>query len=144
MGRRVEGVKRREWIERIRRREESGLTVAEFCEWEGVSVGAFYIWQKKLRGEESGSRLKAVGMPQVKARPSSPQASFLPVRISPPGPAASPSTRIEIRLGNGVRIFVPCSDANTLQAVIETAGRISISAADDINDHRELVEDATC
>jgi len=35
--------KRDEWIQQLRRRETSGLTVANnFCEREGVSVAAFY------------------------------------------------------------------------------------------------------
>lgn len=53
MGRHVDPGKHCAWSERIRRRRESGLTVAEFCEWEGVSVGSFYNWQKKLRGTKS-------------------------------------------------------------------------------------------
>jgi hypothetical protein len=59
MGRRANDGKRREWIERLQRREESGLSVALYCDWEGVSVAAFYNWQKKLRVEESRSRSKA-------------------------------------------------------------------------------------
>ena len=42
MGRGTDQEKRVEWSERIRRRRASGLTVAEFCEWEGVSVASFY------------------------------------------------------------------------------------------------------
>ena len=53
MGRLVDHGKHCEWAERIRRRRESGLTVAEFCEWEGMSVASFYNWQKKLRGTTS-------------------------------------------------------------------------------------------
>ena len=52
MGRRPDDGKRDEWMQRFRRRETSGLTVATFCEWEGVSVAAFYRWQKKLRAGE--------------------------------------------------------------------------------------------
>ncbi|MFN5900892.1 MAG: IS66 family insertion sequence element accessory protein TnpA [Planctomyces sp.] len=53
MGRRADDRRRDEWIQRFRRRETSGLTVATFCEWEGVSVAAFYRWRKKLRAGES-------------------------------------------------------------------------------------------
>jgi hypothetical protein len=144
MGRRADDGKRGEWIERLRRREKSGLTVAQFCDWEGVSVAAFYNWQKKLRAEDSKSRSTAVIAAQIKSMPSLPRASFLPVRVTQPSPAGSPSSCIEIRLANRVRIFVPSSDANTVQAVIETASRISISASTDIDHDRELVEDATC
>ncbi len=54
MGRRADDGKRDEWIQRFRRRETSGLTVATFCEWESVSVAAFYSWQKKLRARSRG------------------------------------------------------------------------------------------
>jgi len=144
MGRRADDGKRVEWIERLRRREESGLTVAMFCEWEGVSVAAFYSWQKKLRVEKSSGRSVAVVAPRINSMPSVPRASFLPVRVTQGSSARSPLPCLEIRLANGVRIFVPSSDANILQAVIETASRISISASADVDDDRELPEDATC
>ena len=42
MGRRADAVKWREWVDRLARRAASGPTVAEFCEWEGVSVAAWW------------------------------------------------------------------------------------------------------
>ncbi|MEY3226012.1 MAG: hypothetical protein RLZZ536_631 [Planctomycetota bacterium] len=111
MGRRADDGKRDEWIQRFRRRETSGLTVATFCEWEGVSVAAFYRWQKKLRaGESEGRSTAGIGLP-AKSSPSLPKASFLPVRINQRGEARLASPCIEIRLANGVRIFVPYTDA---------------------------------
>ena len=50
MGRAIDGVKGREWEERLRRYADSQLTVGDFCVWEGVSVAAFYVWRKKLAG----------------------------------------------------------------------------------------------
>jgi len=46
MGRASDGVKGREWEERLRRYADSQLTVGDFCVWEGVSVAAFYVWRK--------------------------------------------------------------------------------------------------
>jgi hypothetical protein len=66
MGRAIEGVKGREWEERLRRYADSQLTVGEFCVWEGVSVAAFYLWRKKLRGGQRGRRM-TVGRPLRKA-----------------------------------------------------------------------------
>lgn len=37
------------WRDRIGRFERSDLTVAAFCDWEGVSQAAFYVWRKKLQ-----------------------------------------------------------------------------------------------
>ena len=106
MGRRADDGKRDEWIQRFRRRETSGLTVATFCEWEGVSVAGFYSWQKKLRAWKSGGRsASGIAFP-AKSSPSLPNASSLPVRIVQPGDARLAPPCIEIRLANGVRIFV--------------------------------------
>ena len=61
-GRRADHGKHCEWSERIRQRQESGLTVADFCEWEGVSVASFYNWQKRVRGTKSRRQsVKEVG-----------------------------------------------------------------------------------
>jgi hypothetical protein len=36
------------WRERLARQRRSGLTVADFCECEGVSTPAFYAWKRRL------------------------------------------------------------------------------------------------
>ncbi|MEY4188312.1 MAG: hypothetical protein RIT02_3346 [Planctomycetota bacterium] len=56
MGRAIDGVKGREWEERLRRYADSQLTVGDFCVWEGVSVAAFYVWRKKLAGGQPRRR----------------------------------------------------------------------------------------
>ena len=43
------------WRDRLRRFQSSDLTVAAFCDWEGVSQAAFYVWRKKL-SVDSGLR----------------------------------------------------------------------------------------
>jgi hypothetical protein len=53
MGHRADDRKRDECIQRFRRREASGLTIATFCEWEGVSAAAFYSCQKKSKTAHS-------------------------------------------------------------------------------------------
>ena len=144
MGRRADQGKHREWSERIRRRRESGLTVAEFCEWEGVSVASFYNWQKKLRGTKSRRQSVELVTPEGRSPRSLQKASFLPVHVMQAGATASPSTRIEIQLTNGVRIFVPVSDFETVKNTITVASRLSTLNDIAINQDRELMEDATC
>ena len=85
MGRAIDGVKGREWEERLRRYADSQLTVGEFCVWEGVSVAAFYVWRKKLAGGKPGRR--TAGSPvtaEVVSRSSGPlsRESFLPVSVA--------------------------------------------------------------
>jgi hypothetical protein len=143
MGRRVDHGKRGEWSERIRRRRASGLTVAEFCEWEGVSVASFYNWQKKLSGTESVKKTLELVTPGRSSR-SLRKASFLPVHVMQAGTATAPGTRIEIQFTNGIRVFVPMSDPETVENIISVAGRLSSLNGGTRNQNRPLVEDATC
>ena len=59
------------WSRRIKRFQRSGLTVAAFCQAEGVSQAAFYQWQRKLRSDTAGQPNDAI----------SPQVKFLPVSL---------------------------------------------------------------
>lgn len=40
--------KRREWADVLDRLEASGLTVASFCQKEGIDQQNIYVWRKKL------------------------------------------------------------------------------------------------
>jgi len=51
MARRPDPRKRQQWLKRIAEFGRSGLTVAEFCESEGVSTASFYVWRRRLVGE---------------------------------------------------------------------------------------------
>ena len=144
MGRRVDHGKHCEWAERIRRRRVSGLTVAEFCEWEGVSVASFYNWQKKLRGAKSRRQSVELVTPEVRSQRSLQKASFLPVHVMQAGTTAAPATRIEIQLTNGVRVFVPILDFETIENTIAVASRLSALNDIAMNQDRPLVEDAIC
>ena len=144
MGRRVDHGKQSEWSERILRRRESGLTVAEFCEWEGVSVASFYNWQKKLRGTKSRKQSVELVTAEGRSQRSPQKASFLPVHVVQAGATASPAAHIEIRLTNGVRVFVPISDFETVENTIAVASRLSTLNDSAMNQDRPLAEDATC
>jgi hypothetical protein len=119
MGRGVNVGKRQAWSERFRRFSELGVTVAEFCDWEGVSVATFYNWRRKCdvglirRDSDAGS----IDPPRLQ------RASFLPVRMIAATPAPS-GLQIEIVLTNGVRVLVPTNDGVTVRRAIIAAGRI--------------------
>ena len=49
MGRQSDPRKAAAWERRLGRFVESGLTVARFCDREGVSIATFHYWQRKLR-----------------------------------------------------------------------------------------------
>ena len=144
MGRLVDQGKHCEWSERIRRRQESRLTVAEFCEWEGVSVASFYNWQKQLRGTKSRGQSVASVTPEGRSQRSVQKGSFLPVHVMQVGGTALPATRIEIQLTNGVRVFVPISDFETVENTIAVASRLSTLNHSAMNQDLSLAEDATC
>ena len=144
MGRRVDQGKHCEWAEWIGRRRASGLTVAEFCEWEGVSVASYYNWQKKVRGAKSQRQSVELVTPEGRSPRSLQKASFLPVHVMQAGTTTAPATRIEIQLTNGVRVFVPISDFETVENTIAVVSRLSAPNDSAMNSDRRLVEDATC
>ena len=53
------------WRDRLRRYLSSDLTVAAFCDWEGVSQAAFYVWRKKLPAD-SGLRSRTCNQSTIK------------------------------------------------------------------------------
>ena len=103
MARMVDRENQRLWRSRLRRFKTSGLTVAEFCEVEEISVASFYQWRKRLAAEiaDSGSSLP-----------------FVPVQVTP-----APVAAVEIHLPNGARVCLPGGDAEVLRLAIESAGR---------------------
>src|ERR1700722_12432514 len=44
------------WREIVARQEQSGLTVAEFCEREGMKAASLYGWRVRLRPQDAGKR----------------------------------------------------------------------------------------
>jgi transposase len=42
------------WIDRLARFPDSGLTTAQFCAHEGVSLPSFYAWKRRLKAEHQG------------------------------------------------------------------------------------------
>jgi len=56
----------RQWAQIIEGRSQSGLTIAEYCKAEGLTINGYYYWLRKLRAaalstmkndEEMGSAL---------------------------------------------------------------------------------------
>ena len=101
------------WRDRLARFNKSNLTVAQFCQQEGVSDPTFYQWRKRLKG--SGRKAKLFRRPEsprnVKSRP------FVPVNVS-----ASMFTEIEFP--NGVRVRVPATNAEALRMAIATGNEL--------------------
>ena len=64
MGRRIDGGQWTAWRARLERYVASkarGVTVAEFCRCEGVSVPAYYYWKKRLGAQiDGGNSAKSI------------------------------------------------------------------------------------
>jgi hypothetical protein len=109
MARAADWSKHQVWQQRLERFEQCELTVAAFCQAEGVSVASFQQWRRIL-GHHPAARRSA-------RQTSMSRQAFLPVEIV--GAAT-----IEIHLPNGVRLVVPAGDVAALEAAVAAVGRL--------------------
>jgi transposase len=94
------------WLDRLARFPASGLTAAQFCALEAVSVPSFYAWKRRLAAETTSSDQA----PDLGPR-------LLPVRLSPPGPA------VELVLPTGAVLRLPPgSDLAWVRSLVATLG----------------------
>lgn len=91
------------WRERLRRFRASGMTVARFCEVEGVSQPSFYQWRKRL-ADDSGRTARPV---------------FQQVVVTPT--VGSPALRV--RLASGTEIEVDAEHLEVIRAVVGELAR---------------------
>lgn len=106
------------WRQRLQRFDPASMTVAQFCQLEGVSQASFYKWKKTLR-ELSQQPLPRPTLPTEETQ----EVSFVPLRLSAaaenrpnmatdhaehlPGAAPLASTTIELPGGVRIRVEVP-------------------------------------
>ncbi len=105
----------RQWTERLKRFQDSSLTVAAFCRNESVSVPSFYQWKKKLAGEpktgkskQSGGQARQEVEPARRTGDSITAANFQPVELLPTNSTATTirfPSGIEIELGSDLRVI---------------------------------------
>jgi hypothetical protein len=101
------------WLDRLARFPSSGLTVAQFCAVEAVSVPSFYSWKRRLAAEALGT---AVPHPPG----GDPGPRLLPVRL------ASAPAAVELVLPGGAVLRVPPgADLALVRALVEALGEPS-------------------
>jgi hypothetical protein len=85
------------WGEIVRRQEQSGLTVTEFCEREGLKAASLYGWRVRLRQQAAGKR----NSPEVSKSPPAEKTSAEFIDL---GAIGASRGRFEVRLdlGGGV------------------------------------------
>jgi transposase len=82
------------WLDRLARFPSSGLTVAQFCAIEAVSVPSFYSWKRRLAA-------KTLGPASQHDQGGAPGPRLLPVRLQPSGAA------VELLLPTGAVLRLP-------------------------------------
>lgn len=108
---------RQEWI---RRQEESGLSVAQFCRENGLHLGNFHAWRlrfAKLRGQPHIGTEKATGARQgLQAFVQLPVPAVTSMAVSGP-------SWIEVSLADGMVVRVPASNLSMLDVVLGSLSR---------------------
>jgi len=102
------------WGVRVRRFDDSGQTVAEFCQWEGVSIAAFYVWRKKLRDDAAPKRRTTV---PAKSGDTHRRPMFVPI-VSSSRPVAATGAVVVMTLSDGTRVELPANDHRLIAHVV--------------------------
>jgi transposase len=93
------------WIERLARFPTSGLTPAQFCALEAVSLPSFYSWKRRLTAQATPPK----PTPDLGPR-------LLPVRLAPPA-------AVELVLPTGAILRLPPgSDLTWVRALVAALG----------------------
>jgi hypothetical protein len=82
------------WAERLARFPQSGLTPAQFCALEAISLPSFYTWKRRLAAEAADATTPADSAVDRGPR-------LLPVRLQPTAPA------VELVLATGAVLRLP-------------------------------------
>jgi transposase-like protein len=112
------------WRDRLRRFESSDLTVAAFCDWEGVSQAAFYVWRKKLQADSGLPSRKTV------ARVSNRLASAPAFVQILPGVNRTHDTvaKVVMTLADGTRVEFPAIDRELIAHVVSSVAALHSAA----------------
>ena len=103
-GKQRDPAKERHWRRMVRRWVKSGLSVREFCDYEGLSEQSLYAWRRKLADCDAETRLNEVQTPGEVTTSD----QFLPVRVvADDSVGGGTSSHIEMQLPSGVRLRVP-------------------------------------
>jgi hypothetical protein len=106
------------WRERLRRQIDSGLTIAQFCDQEGLSAATFHAWKRRLRLSEVADAL-----PPTPAPP-----AFLPVTVRLTEQAPAEASPIVAELPNGIRLRIPIADARLACRLVRAFARARTNA----------------
>jgi hypothetical protein len=103
--------KRQAWEVRLRQYRTSGMTVARFCEQEGVPVHRFYYWSKRI-GSDSGTRSLSRS-----ANVSKPRRKSVSNQLS--DRSTSETAMVRFRWNERVEVSVPADCLGAIQCLAE-------------------------
>ena len=90
-----EQVRMQEWTELIRERNDSGMTIKEWCESKGLSENQYYYWLRKIRWTACAAlQTRQNILPEEHADPP----VFAEINVVADGPSAGTTSGILIRL----------------------------------------------
>jgi hypothetical protein len=89
------------WRERIHRQVRSGLTIAQYCTREDLSLASFHAWKRRLRLIDLADHQPELPAPSA----------FLPVTVRVVERPPDEPLPIEADLPNGTRLRIPTSNA---------------------------------
>jgi hypothetical protein len=101
------------WRDRVRRQADSGLTIAQFCARERLSMASFQAWKRRLRLIDLADRHPAVAAPPT----------FLPVTVRIPERAPGEPLAIEADFPNGVRLRIPTTNVRLACCLVRLVAR---------------------
>ena len=101
-------VKVQDWTRRLFRFKQSAVSVAQFCDAEGVSVASFYQWKRKLRDQSASGRAqqtvrrKVIQTKEGSAFQAVQLVSSSTPKVSPPVLAVCLSSGIQVQVADNV------------------------------------------
>lgn len=113
--------KERFWRRMLKRWQRSHLSIRDYCKLHRLSEQSFYAWRQTIaqRDREAPPTRKLSRTGTARRRNETP--AFLPVQVVPSSSTATPTTAIDIVLGNGRVIRVTSGfDSVTLQRLLAT------------------------
>lgn len=105
------------WRKCIHRQADSGLTIAQFCTRECLSVTTFQNWKRRLRLIDLADRPSAAAPP-----------AFLPVTVRVPEHAPREPFAIEADLPNGIRLRIPTTNVPLACRLVRLVARAKTNA----------------
>ena len=118
--------KRQAWEERFGRYRTSGLTVANFCAQERVSVNTFYYWARRV-GDAASTPVIPPGLSSRSSSPPVRQQRSAAVRepLTESGSVRVSGGVVRFRFDTAVEVSVPAECLDAIRCLVECIGRRS-------------------